>query len=128
MLEMGLIPILIRPIPIFSEMGISPILTRREPPFILPDFAWGHSSAGRALAWHARGRRFDPAWLHQDFSALDFFLCPLRLEAQDTALSRRRQGFESPRGRHLSLPALPPRLVFGRPEPVARDVAFMQAH
>ena len=26
---------------------------------------WGHSSAGRALAWHARGRRFDPAWLHQ---------------------------------------------------------------
>src|SRR5271163_2209458 len=27
--------------------------------------SWGHSSAGRALAWHARGRRFDPAWLHQ---------------------------------------------------------------
>src|SRR5215217_8612957 len=26
---------------------------------------WGHSSAGRALAWHARGQRFDPAWLHQ---------------------------------------------------------------
>ena len=26
--------------------------------------AWGHSSAGRALAWHARGQRFDPAWLH----------------------------------------------------------------
>src|SRR5690349_16701766 len=25
----------------------------------------GHSSAGRALAWHSRGRRFDPAWLHQ---------------------------------------------------------------
>ena len=24
----------------------------------------GHSSAGRALAWHARGRRFDPGWLH----------------------------------------------------------------
>ena len=24
----------------------------------------GHSSAGRALAWHARGRRFGPAWLH----------------------------------------------------------------
>ena len=22
--------------------------------------AWGYSSAGRALAWHARGRRFDP--------------------------------------------------------------------
>ena len=22
---------------------------------------WGYSSAGRALAWHARGPRFDPA-------------------------------------------------------------------
>ena len=22
---------------------------------------WGHSSAGRALQWHCRGRRFDPA-------------------------------------------------------------------
>src|ERR1700733_9527082 len=25
----------------------------------------GHSSAGRAPAWHAGGQRFDPAWLHQ---------------------------------------------------------------
>ena len=25
---------------------------------------WGHSSAGRAPAWHAGGRRFDPGWLH----------------------------------------------------------------
>ena len=24
----------------------------------------GHSSAGRAPAWHAGGQRFDPAWLH----------------------------------------------------------------
>ena len=30
----------------------------------------GHSSAGRALAWHARGQRFDPAWLHQSFLSL----------------------------------------------------------
>ena len=28
---------------------------------------WGHSSAGRAPAWHAGGRRFDPAWLHHVF-------------------------------------------------------------
>ena len=28
---------------------------------------WGHSSAGRAPALHAGGRRFDPAWLHQSF-------------------------------------------------------------
>ena len=32
----------------------------------LPD-TWGHSSAGRAPAWHAGGRRFDPAWLHHVF-------------------------------------------------------------
>ena len=31
--------------------------------------AWGYSSAGRALAWHARGQRFDPAYLHQDNAA-----------------------------------------------------------
>ena len=28
---------------------------------------WGHSSVGRALAWHARGRRFDSVWLHHSF-------------------------------------------------------------
>ena len=27
---------------------------------------WGISSAGRALAWHARGHRFDPGILHQN--------------------------------------------------------------
>ena len=27
---------------------------------------WGFSSAGRALAWHARGHRFDPGNLHQE--------------------------------------------------------------
>ncbi len=26
----------------------------------------GYSSVGRALAWHARGQRFDPAYLHQE--------------------------------------------------------------
>ena len=26
----------------------------------------GHSSAGRASALQAEGRRFDPDWLHQD--------------------------------------------------------------
>src|SRR6185312_12571388 len=25
---------------------------------------WGHSSVGRALEWHSRGRRFDSVWLH----------------------------------------------------------------
>ena len=25
---------------------------------------WGYSSAGRALEWHSRGQRFEPAYLH----------------------------------------------------------------
>ena len=29
------------------------------------DKSRGHSSAGRAPALHAGGRRFDPVWLHQ---------------------------------------------------------------
>ena len=33
-------------------------------------FERGHSSAGRALEWHSRGRRFDPAWLHKRFQCL----------------------------------------------------------
>ena len=28
---------------------------------------WGHSSVGRAPAWHAGGQRFESAWLHQGF-------------------------------------------------------------
>ena len=31
---------------------------------------WGISSAGRALAWHARGQRFDSAILHQKSTVL----------------------------------------------------------
>ena len=31
---------------------------------IISPSPWGYSSAGRALAWHARGQRFDPAYLH----------------------------------------------------------------
>ena len=30
-----------------------------------PNRIWGYSSAGRALEWHSRGQRFDPAYLHQ---------------------------------------------------------------
>ena len=31
----------------------------------------GHT-AGRALEWHSRGQRFDPAYLHQDLESSDF--------------------------------------------------------
>ena len=34
------------------------------------DKSGGHSSAGRAPALHAGGRRFDPVWLHQFCSVL----------------------------------------------------------
>lgn len=34
---------------------------------------WGYSSVGRALAWHARGQRFDPAYLHQFITQIQRF-------------------------------------------------------
>ena len=46
--------------------------TRRAPTFAGQPAAWGHSSAGRALQWHCRGQRFDPAWLHQYLLKADF--------------------------------------------------------
>ena len=36
---------------------------------------WGISSAGRALAWHARGHRFDPGILHQIRKASHIVWC-----------------------------------------------------
>ncbi len=37
--------------------------------FILKDVKipnnWGHSSAGRAPAWHAGGQEFESPWLHK---------------------------------------------------------------
>src|SRR5258705_1062893 len=52
----------------------------------------GHSSAGRALAWHARGRRFDPAWLHH---ASPF---GLRVAQPRGALRAKRGARRSPKG------------------------------
>ena len=37
---------------------------------------WGHSSAGRAPAWHAGGQRFESAWLHLSFVLILSFLRP----------------------------------------------------
>ena len=37
---------------------------------IIRTLSWGISSAGRALAWHARGQRFDSAILHQKSTVL----------------------------------------------------------
>ena len=37
---------------------------------------WGHSSAGRAPALQAGGRRFDPVWLHQFlFTHITYPMC-----------------------------------------------------
>ena len=50
---------------------------------------WGYSSAGRALEWHSRGQRFDPAYLHHERhkseirfrKEADFCLCSIRFQA-----------------------------------------------
>ena len=34
--------------------------------FVVKIILWGYSSAGRALEWHSRGQRFDPAYLHHN--------------------------------------------------------------
>ncbi len=31
---------------------------------------WGHSSVGRAPAWHAGGQEFESPWLHLIFSVI----------------------------------------------------------
>ncbi len=54
----------------------------RQPLSCAASRTWGHSSAGRAPAWHAGGRRFDPVWLHQPLESFnDFAPRPHRLEA-----------------------------------------------
>ena len=35
---------------------------------------WGYSSAGRALEWHSRGQRFDPAYLHHNTKVRTFLV------------------------------------------------------
>ena len=55
---------------LLSFFGNAPSLVdldREKEGAYIPTLAdeWGHSSIGRALQWHCRGRRFDPAWLHQ---------------------------------------------------------------
>ena len=48
---------------------------------VIPTKAWGYSSDGRALEWHSRGQRFDPAYLHhqknlENIGFQGFFLFP----------------------------------------------------
>src|SRR5690606_15179856 len=61
--------------------------------------SWGHSSAGRAPAWHAGGRRFDPAWLHHPDGSEN--PRPHRLDAKDSELARLQLSFESRWQRHI---------------------------
>ena len=68
--------------------------------------AWGYSSAGRALEWHSRGQRFDPAYLHHPNGrgfrlSRFFFLCRV-----SPAASVAEQGGK---GSPLPFPRLPPR-------------------
>ncbi len=63
-------------------------------PHAFPDqgFQWGHSSAGRALEWHSRGQRFDPAWLHQPSLAKRNEDCPAKPKAKPGCLPRATHG------------------------------------
>ena len=60
----------------FTEKSLQKRLTKGGAAGIITHVAghepnmWGISSAGRALAWHARGQRFDPAILHQKSTVL----------------------------------------------------------
>ena len=56
---------------------------------------WGYSSAGRALEWHSRGQRFDPAYLHHEKQG------KLRAESLGTV---RFQGFSALSGRNAVNP------------------------
>ena len=46
------------------EIGGYPVLKLQTPCGTRGTNMWGYSSAGRALEWHSRGQRFDPAYLH----------------------------------------------------------------
>ncbi len=48
------------------------------------DKSGGHSSAGRAPALHAGGRRFDPVWLHQFLAVI---CCYMRSLQKKTKIS-----------------------------------------
>ncbi len=52
--------------------GLRPPAPFRKEPQRMPQvrLQWGRSSVGRALEWHSRGQRFDPARLHQIKRAL----------------------------------------------------------
>jgi hypothetical protein len=56
----------------------------------------GYSSAGRARAWHARGQRFDPAYLHQIFK--DFFKSQRQLDGPAALFVLRSASSRSSRG------------------------------
>ena len=82
--------------------------------------AWGYSSAGRALEWHSRGQRFDPAYLHHPNGrgfrlSRFFFLCRV-----SPAASAAEQGG---RGSPLPSPRLPPRPTRPQSGPTARKAA-----
>ena len=61
---------------ISAQKNLKKVLTKPRPSGIILEQSrdgtniWGISSAGRALAWHARGHRFDPGILHQKSTVL----------------------------------------------------------
>ena len=54
--------------------GFITLMTTSDAELRPPHPAWGHSSVGRALEWHSRGRGFDSPWLHQ--LIIEVIRCP----------------------------------------------------
>src|SRR4051812_9104682 len=92
---------------------------------IIRPLAWGYSSAGRALAWHARGQRFDPAYLHHTNRAVPQSLSSRGLGHHPFTV---RTGVRIPVGTPVQLPRPAahqlrhPVLTYGRSAPAARGL------
>ena len=71
--------------PVMTADGLLAIPAR---PFPTRADGWGHSSVGRALEWHSRGRRFDSAWLHHSPSLDGFGGRGLRRAVSAEALAK----------------------------------------
>ena len=85
------------------------------------DAIWGYSSAGRALEWHSRGQRFDPAYLHQRSLEIvrfrDFFFRKSRIFRGFLGISR--TCLESPIFADIKTPTTAPTTVSFSTSPVS---------
>src|ERR1700694_3051 len=80
--------------------------------------SWGYSSAGRALAWHARGQRFDPAYLHQS---------ELAVPESPSSRGLGHRPFTAVTGVRIPVGTPPPRAYLQRRLPRSRSMGWLQS-